>query len=137
MRLSFGGRVTGVRMGVSTRGFGVGVGPFSAGSGWGGRRRGRDRRSSSSPAGGCLPVLGMLFLSCLALAAVLWLVEWPYLLGTRLVVQAGARNPSTAGTLMGWTFEVPYLAFFAMMAIGWITDAVKPTRPQHPPAYNE
>ncbi|SUA44969.1 Uncharacterised protein [Nocardia africana] len=81
-------------------------------------------------------MLGMLFAGCLALAAVLWLVEWPYLLGTWIVVQAGARNPSIARTLMGWTFEVPYLAFFAMMAIGWITHAMKPTRPQYPPTYN-
>ncbi len=43
--------------GESTRGFGAGVGPFSAGSGWRGRRRGRGRPSSSSSACGCLPVL--------------------------------------------------------------------------------
>ncbi|NKY87758.1 hypothetical protein [Nocardia veterana] len=74
-------------------------------------------------------------MGCLALAAVLWLVEWPYLLGTWLIVQAGAHNPSTARTLMGWTFEAPYLAFFAMMAIGWIAEAMKPPRPQPMPPY--
>ncbi|PPJ01313.1 hypothetical protein C5E51_34260 [Nocardia nova] len=81
-------------------------------------------------------MLGTLFVGCLALAAVVWLVEWPYLLGTWLVVQAGARNPSIARTLMGWTFDIPYLAFFAIRAIGWITDTMKPMRLQYPPAYN-
>lgn len=38
MRLGVGGGAFGVRGGVSTRGLGVGVGPFSAGTSWRGRR---------------------------------------------------------------------------------------------------
>ena len=40
LRLGIGGRAFGVRDGISNRGFGVGFGPFSAGTSWGRRRRG-------------------------------------------------------------------------------------------------
>jgi hypothetical protein len=40
VRLGIGGRVLGVRGGISTRGVGVGFGPFSAGTLWRRRRRG-------------------------------------------------------------------------------------------------
>jgi hypothetical protein len=43
LRLGIGGRAFGVRGGVSNTGFGVGVGPVSAGTSW--RRRRRSRKS--------------------------------------------------------------------------------------------
>ncbi|MGO9101092.1 hypothetical protein [Mycobacterium sp.] len=61
LRLGVGGRALGVRGGISTRGFGVGVGPVSAGSSWRGRRR---RRSGGGWAG-----------LILILAAVGWLIS--------------------------------------------------------------
>jgi hypothetical protein len=58
-RLGIGVRAFGVRGGVSTRGFGVGVGPLSAGGSWRRRRRG-------SSGGGWIGVIAIL-------AAVGWL----------------------------------------------------------------
>ena len=53
LRLGIGGRAFGVRGGISTRGFGVGVGPVSVGSSWRGRR-GRRRGGGWV---GLLPIL--------------------------------------------------------------------------------
>jgi hypothetical protein len=51
MRLGIGGGAFGFRGGISTRGVGVGVGPFSAGTSW------RGRRSRKSGGGGFLVFL--------------------------------------------------------------------------------
>ena len=48
VRLGFGGKILGVRGGVSNKGFGVGVGPFSAGSSW---KSGKSRQSSGRSTG--------------------------------------------------------------------------------------
>jgi alkylated DNA nucleotide flippase Atl1 len=81
-----------VRGGISNRGFGVGVGPFSAGTSW---------RGGS---GGCG------FLTWLIVAVLFFLVvAWPFLLGTYVAVQAGAGNPSTARSVVGWIFEIIYI----------------------------
>ncbi len=90
MGFGIGGGAFGVRGGISTRGVGVGLGPFSAGTSWRG--------------GGEL-------LSWLIGAAILVLiVAWPYLLGTYVAVQFGAWNPSTERFVVGWCFEVIYIA---------------------------
>ncbi|MBN3511472.1 hypothetical protein JYB55_21820 [Mycolicibacterium septicum] len=45
------------------------------------------------------------------LAAVFFVVvAWPYLLGTYIAVQCGAWNPSTERFVVGWLFEVIYIA---------------------------
>jgi hypothetical protein len=94
MRLGIGGGAFGVRGGISTRGFGVGVGPFSAGSSWRGRRRSGD---------------GVFIGFVLVAVFVFLLAAWPYLLGTYLAVQAGAANPSTARSVVGWLSESLYV----------------------------
>jgi hypothetical protein len=95
MRLGIGGGAFGVRGGISTRGIGVGAGPFSAGTSWRGR--------GSGGGGG--------FLVWLIAAAVLFFVAaWPYLLGTFIAVRCGAWNPSTERFVVGWCFEVVYVA---------------------------
>jgi hypothetical protein len=105
VRLGIGGGAFGVRGGISTRGVGVGVGPFSAGTSW--RRR---RRSGGS--GG---FVAWLFVAGL----VAFVVAWPYLLGTYVAVQAGAWNPSTGRFVVGWCFEVVYIAGL----VGWLLVA--------------
>lgn len=78
MRLGIGGGAFGFRGGISTRGVGVDVGAFSAGTSW---RRGR----SGGGGGGMLGVLivsGVLFFS----------EAWPYFLGTFIAVRCGAEN---------------------------------------------
>jgi hypothetical protein len=95
MRLGIGGRAFGVRGGISTRGVGAGVGPFSAGKSWRGR--------SGGGGGG--------FLALLIVAAVIFFVAaWPYLLGTFIAVRCGAENPSTVRFVVGWCLEVVYIA---------------------------
>jgi heme exporter protein D len=94
MRLGVGGGAFGVRGGISTRGLGVGVGPFSAGTSW--RRRG---------SGG-----GGFFAWLIVAMFVILIVAWPYLLGTYIAVQLGATDPSTARAAIGWFFEVLYIA---------------------------
>jgi hypothetical protein len=100
MKLGVGGGAFGVRGGISTRGIGVGVGPFSAGTSW------RGRRSQGGGAGGgggnaaWLIVVVVVFLA----------VAWPYFLGTFIAVQCGAWNPSTERLVVGWCFEVVYIA---------------------------
>jgi hypothetical protein len=95
MRLGVGGGAFGVRGGISTRGVGVGAGPFSAGTSWGRRRGGGDG--------------GFIGFAIIAVVGVL-AVAWPYLLGTFVAVQLGADNPSTARTVVGSIFEVAYIA---------------------------
>ncbi|WP_157931809.1 Stk1 family PASTA domain-containing Ser/Thr kinase [Mycobacteroides abscessus] len=96
MKLGIGGGAFGFRGGVSTRGAGVGVGPFSAGTSW------RGGRSRSGGGGGVVWVI--------AIGLVLFLALWPYLLGTFIAVQCGAWNPSTTRFVVGWCFEVVYIA---------------------------
>ena len=101
MRLGIGGGALGFRGGISTRGIGVGVGPLSAGTSWGGRRR-----RSSSGGGGFFVFL----VAVLALA-------WPWFLGTYIAVAAGAANPSPARTAVGVIFELPWIAFLIVAGI--------------------
>lgn len=54
MRLGIGGKAFGVRGGISNRGFGMGVGPVSAGGSW---PRGRRRRRSKGGSGGLFVLL--------------------------------------------------------------------------------
>lgn len=98
MRLGVGGSFLGVRGGISTRGIGVGAGPFSASSSWGRRRR---RRSS----GGDVGFLAFAIVFVLGFFA----AAWPYFLGTFLAVQTGAGNPSAVRSVVGWAFEVAYV----------------------------
>ncbi|ANO03713.1 hypothetical protein AN916_12355 [Mycobacteroides immunogenum] len=74
----------------------MGVGPFSAGTSWrGGRARGRG---------------GGEIVWVIVIGLVLFLALWPYLLGTFIAVQCGAWNPSTTRFVVGWCFEVVYIA---------------------------
>ncbi len=95
MRLGVGGSAFGIGGGISTRGVGVGVGPFSVGTSWRG-----------SGGGGLLAwlVVGTIFFLILG---------WPYLLGTYLAVQWGAFNPSTERFVLGWCFETVYVGALA------------------------
>jgi hypothetical protein len=94
VRSGIGGGAFGVRGGISTRGVGVCVGPLSAGTSW---------RGGGAGGGG--------FLGWLIAAGILVLiVAWPYLLGTYIAVQCGAFNPSTQRFVVGWFFEVVYVA---------------------------
>ncbi|ORA39207.1 hypothetical protein [Mycobacterium aquaticum] len=103
MRLGIGGGAFGVRGGISTRGVGVGVGPFSAGTSW---------RGGGGGGGG--------YVAWVILAGVfLLIVAWPYLLGTYIAVQCGAWNPSTGRFVVGWIFEVVYIAAL----VGWFLTA--------------
>jgi hypothetical protein len=95
MPLGIGGGAFGVRGGISTRGVGVGVGPLSAGTSW--------RGGGSSGGGG---LIAWLF----AAAVVFFIAAWPYLLGTYIAVRCGAWNPSTERLVVGWLFEVVYIA---------------------------
>jgi hypothetical protein len=104
MPFGIGGGLFGVRGGISTRGIGVGVGPFSAGTSW------RSRGSSSGGGGGA----GMMAWLILA-AIVFFIAAWPYLLGTFIAVQFGAWNPSTERIVVGMCFEVVYIAAL----VGW------------------
>lgn len=94
MRLGVGGGAFGVRGGISTRGVGTGVGPFSAGKSW---------RGGSGGGGGFLALL-------IGAAVILFVAAWPYLLGTFIAVRCGAENPSTVRFVVGWCFEVVYIA---------------------------
>ncbi|MGR6978387.1 PASTA domain-containing protein [Mycobacteroides abscessus] len=96
MKLGIGGGAFGFRGGISTRGVGVGLGPFSAGTSW---RGGRARGGRGGEAVWVI-VIGL----------VLFLALWPYLLGTFIAVQCGAWNPSTTRFVVGWCFEVVYVA---------------------------
>jgi hypothetical protein len=49
-------------------------------------------------------------------AAILFFIAaWPFLLGTYIAVQCGAWNPSTERLVVGWLFEVVYVAGL----VGW------------------
>lgn len=100
MGLSIGGGLGPFGVRVGTRGIGMRVGPLRASSGYGRRRR---RGSNNSP-GGC----GIVIIALMTLLAIYYVVAWPYLLGTWLAVQAGALNPSTTRTVVGWVFEGAY-----------------------------
>lgn len=104
MPFGIGGGLFGVRGGISTRGIGVGVGPFSAGTSW------RSRGSSGGGGGGA----GMMVWLILA-AIVFFIAAWPYLLGTFIAVQCGAWNPSTERIVVGICFEVVHIAAL----VGW------------------
>lgn len=97
MPFGIGGGMFGVRGGISTRGIGLGVGPFSAGTSW---------RGGSSGGGGGGGLLAWL----IAAAVIFFIAAWPYLLGTYIAVQCGAWNPSTERIVVGVCFEVVYVA---------------------------
>jgi hypothetical protein len=106
MRLGIGGGAFGIRGGISTRGMGVGVGPFSAGTSWrGGRRRG-------SSAGNGSFIVFLLGVSALI---------WPWWLGSFIAVAFGAENPSAARSITGWVFE----ALWIVGLIAWMVAADK------------
>jgi hypothetical protein len=100
LKIGIGGRVGPFRAGISTRGVGVGVGPLSAGYGV------RRRRSGSGPRNGGA---GAVFAVIPGLLLVYLVFAWPYLLGTWSAVQSRAGSHSTARSVVGWLFEVPYL----------------------------
>ncbi|OBK15744.1 PASTA domain-containing protein [Mycobacterium asiaticum] len=97
MRLGIGGGAFGIRGGISTRGIGVGVGPLSAGTSW---------KGGGSRGGGGGGLLAWL----LGAAVIFFVAAWPYLLGTYIAVESGAEDPSTARFVVGWCFEVVYIA---------------------------
>ncbi|MFE2958405.1 DUF2510 domain-containing protein [Nocardia tengchongensis] len=47
----------------------------------------------------------------------MWILDWPYMLGTWLAVRLGADNPSAARSILGWWFEIPYLISIATFGI--------------------
>lgn len=105
MRIGVGGRAFGVRGGISNKGFGVGVGPISAGTSWKPLRGSRVASRGGSSGGGGAALIGFA-----AIALLLFLVvAWPYLLGTYLAVAFGAPNPSTARSVVGWLFEILWI----------------------------
>jgi hypothetical protein len=48
-----------------------------------------------------------------------FITAWPYLLGTYIAVQCGAWNPSTERFVVGWFFEVVYIAAL----VAWFVKA--------------
>lgn len=66
----------------------------------------RKRPSSTGSAGGAL-IVALLVLA----------TAGPYFLGAWLAVRFGADNPSTARTVTGWLFELPWLVVVAVAAI--------------------
>ncbi|WP_241473606.1 Stk1 family PASTA domain-containing Ser/Thr kinase [Mycolicibacterium neoaurum] len=100
MPFGIGGGAIGIRGGISTRGIGVGVGPLSAGTSWCG--------GGTSGGGGLLAWL-------IGAAILFFIAAWPFLLGTYIAVQFGAWNPSTERLVVGWLFEVIYIAGL----VGW------------------
>lgn len=103
MPFGIGGGACGVHGGISTRGIGVGGGPFSAGTSW--------RGGSSGGSGGG----GGLVAWLIAAAIFFFIAAWPFLLGTYIAVRLGAWNPSTERLVTGLCFEVVYVAAL----VGW------------------
>jgi hypothetical protein len=108
MPFGIGGGAFGLRGGISTRGIGVGAGPFSAGTSWRGRRSG----GGGSGGGGLLAWL-------ITAAILFFIAAWPFLLGTFIAVRLGAWNPSTECLVTGLCFEVVYVAAL----VGWFFHA--------------
>ncbi|GAA1400294.1 GmrSD restriction endonuclease domain-containing protein [Oerskovia paurometabola] len=80
-------------------------------------------------AGGAPGVIALI----IGVAVAYYAVAWPYLVGTWLAVQMGAGLPSTQRSVLGWVFEVLYLAVLAVVAVRWLTARRSPagarTRP--------
>lgn len=111
-----GGGAFGLRGGISTRGIGVGVGPFTAGTSW----RGSRRRS-----GGDVGFIAFLFIGL----ALFLVAAWPYLLGTYVAVQLfGAEDPSSARSVVGWTCETLYIVGLIAVICVWATKSAERTR---------
>lgn len=116
MGLSFGGGFGPVRGRIGTRGIGVGVGPFSASTGF---RRGR---------GGDAAALMML-----QAAALMLLLIWPWVLGAWVAEKFGASDPSTARTVVAWTFEACYLLPVTLFVLVYVYDRfIEPHRWRKP-----
>lgn len=118
MKIGIGGGIGPFRAGISTRGVGGGIGPLSVGTGWGGRRGG------NSDADGCAYLIVLL----LAFAAVYFFIAWPFLLGAWVAVKMGASNPSTARTVVGWSFESVWLALILLFAAALLVDTISTRR---------
>lgn len=119
MGIGIGGGVGPSRAGISTRGVGGGIGPLSVGTGWG-----RRRRSGSSDGAGCAYLVALL----LALAAVYYFIAWPFLLGAWVAVKLGAGSPSTARTIVGWSFESVWLALLLAFIVSLVVDKISERR---------
>lgn len=50
-------------------------------------------------------------------AILFFLAAWPYLLGTYIAVELGAWNPSTERFVVGWIFEVIYVAVLVALFV--------------------
>jgi hypothetical protein len=104
VKVGVGGRVGPFRGGISTRGFGAGIGPFSAGGRW---TRGGGGGGGGGEAFAVLFLLATLVLAVVAAAVVV--VAGPYMLGTWLAVQFGAGRASTLRVVVGSTMEAVYV----------------------------
>jgi hypothetical protein len=111
VRIGICGGAFGFRGGISTRGIGVGVGPLSVGTSWHHRRRRRSSGGSGSDGGFLVFVV--------AAVALYLLVAGPYLFGTYVAVGLGAGNPSTARSVVGWIFEILWIAGLLAGGLVW------------------
>jgi hypothetical protein len=128
MRLGIGGRLFGVRAGISTRGVGFGAGPFSSGHSWHSRRRRKSYpKGRSGGGGGCLTI----FMALLVLAVISAFLLWPYLLGAAIAVRLGAGNPSATRTLVGCLFEWPWLTLLIFVVVYYMWGMRRPAAGPH------
>jgi hypothetical protein len=102
-RVGIGGKLGPVRVGVSTRGAGVGVGPLSGGVA-------ASRRSSAGP--GCLGVL-------VIAAGVTLVCAWPWFAATALAVRWGAGSHSAARLWAGVLAETVWVLLVVTLWWAW------------------
>jgi Na+(H+)/acetate symporter ActP len=56
---------------------------------------------------------------CLTYILLFFIAAWPYMLSTYVAVRFfGVDQDSTLRTVIGWTFEVPWLLFLLLLLIG-------------------
>ena len=82
-------------------------------------------------AGGAPGVIGLI----IAVALAYYAVTWPYHLGTWVAVEMGAGLPSAQRSVLGWVFEVLYLAVLAGVGVRW--GWVRSRRTAGPPPFDE